>query len=132
MIENYEFPLPIPISFILNRNPNDILLFEGKIGEFMKEKNLSIFITLNTSFAIFNRFIDAYELKKTNNEENLLLAKATNFAVQFTILGNKLILLWFTKIDSKTFVNIFCYCEENNIQNIGNLKKYLLNIFPSQ
>ena len=108
-----------------------MLLFESNIKDFIIENNILIFEKLKTPFAIFNRFIDAYELKKRNNEENEQLAKAKHFAIQFTTFGNRLILLYFTKIDSKASVNIFCYCEESNIINVGNLKQYLLNCFAS-
>ena len=123
--------MPVPISVILNRDPNDILLFEDKINEFITEKKVLIFEKLKTPFAIFDRFIDFYELKKRSNKENMQLAKAKHFAIKFTTFGDKLILLCFTKIDSKALVNICCYCEQDNIENIGNLKKSLLNIFVS-
>lgn len=124
--------MPIPISYILYRDQNDIILFGNTIYDFITEYNILIFEKFKTSFVIFDKFIDAYDLKKIKNEENLQLAKEKNFAIKFTTTyGNKLILLCFTKIDDKAFVNICCYCEKDNIKNIGNLKKYLLNIFVS-
>lgn len=115
----------------MNRDPNDSLLFENAIFEFITEYNVLIFQKLETPFAIFDKFIDAFDLKTIKNEENLQIAKAKNFAIQFITSGNKLILLSFTKIDNKALVNICCYCEKNNFENIGNLKKYLINIFVS-
>lgn len=118
--------MPIPISSILNRNPNDLILFEEQIKNFIIESNILIFEKLETSFAIFDRFLEVFDLKKGNNQK---LAKSKNFAIKFTTFGNRVILLWFQKIDCKTFVNIFCYCEDYNINNFDKFKKYLLNIF---